>query len=245
MVAAVQNRILHMHIPKAGGTALRLAFEKATKGKMRAFTPWDEREYSSINPDDYDFYSGHFGFKTASRIGGDIIVVFRNPVDRFLSVYYFWRHLYAKGLQMDRNTTLAATYSLDEFVLIRDEPFFLEEFYNRMTFQVAYGYLVDHRRELRDARKTEDEIFQMAMQNLATFAVVGTQERLHEVERQLLSTFGIDLRIDKINVTPARSAAADISLRTLRKIQEWVYIDLELYEQASRLVATKSLPPLR
>ncbi len=224
------NRIIHVHVPKTAGTALRGAFEAAYGGELRSFPHRDERQYAGIKPDEYDFYSGHIGFKTASQIGGDIITVFRNPVDRFISVYYFWRQLYASGVEQSRNTTMATKYDLDQFVLIKDEPFLVEEFHNRVTWQMAHGGSLPHRLELRDQGKTEDEIYRAAVDNVATFAVVGVQERMEDFAAKLKRKFAIDLRIGRENVTQNKAEKLNIGIQTLRRIQDWVYMDLELYQ---------------
>jgi hypothetical protein len=235
-MARPPNRIVHIHIPKTAGTALRTAFERAYND-MRSFPHRDERRYGEFDPNEYDFYSGHIGFKTASEIGGDIITVFRNPVDRFISVYYFWRQLYANGIEQSRNTMLAAKYDLDQFVLIVDEPFLLEEFHNRATWQVAYGSSLKHRIELRSQGKSEDEIFRTALDNIETFAVVGTQERMGDFSAKLKQTFGVGLQIGRINVTENKAEKRDLRVQTLRRIQDWVYMDLELYQRVLEMLS--------
>ena len=143
------QRIVHIHIPKTAGTALRTAFGKQFEGRLRIFPYWHEPKYEGVNPADYDFYSGHIGFNTAERLKGDIVTVFRHPVDRFLSVYYFWRHLYDKGIEKTKNTELAYKFKLEDFVRIKDDPGLLEEFYNRCTLQIAYGSSINQRIEMR------------------------------------------------------------------------------------------------
>jgi Sulfotransferase family len=197
---------------------------------MRSFPHRDERRYADIDPNEYDFYSGHIGFKTASRIGGDMITVLRNPVDRFISVYYFWRQLYANGVEQSRNTSMAAKYDLDQFVLIRDEPFLMEEFYNRITWQVAHGSSIQLRLEMRSQGRSEDDIYQTAIDNIGMFAVVGTQERMSEFGDKLRQKYGIELQIKRENVTQNKAKKRDIKIQTLRQIQDWVYMDIELYQ---------------
>jgi hypothetical protein len=237
MPSTPPRRILHMHIPKTAGTALRSAFEAAGKGSLRIFPHWSEREYAEVNPDDYDFYSGHFGYQTAARIGGEVIAIYRHPVDRFASVYYFWRTLHARGVEISTNTKLATRYSLGEFAMIRDEPTLLEEFYNRMTWQTAHGSTLAHRRGLRETGATEDDVCRMAMANAAGFAVVGTQDQMGQVARRLAARFGVTLRIRQVNVTEERTVLADLGMDVIRRIHDWVQMDLHLYEHVSRLAA--------
>jgi hypothetical protein len=230
-------RILHLHIPKTAGTAFRSAFEKASNGTLRVFPYRDERQYAGINANQYDFFSGHFGFKTAARLGGQIITVLRNPVDRFVSVYYFWRQLSETGAEKSQKTMLAGRYSLAEFVKIKDEPTLLEAFYNTMTWQIAHGTSLALRRELRDMGKTDDDVFQLALTNLSAFSLVGVQERLALFENAVERQFSVPLKIKRENVTEARPAVKDIGVATIRAIQNWSFMDLELYQHAYKLVS--------
>ena len=230
-------RILHLHIPKTAGTAFRSAFEKASNGTLRIFPYRDERQYTGIDANKYDFFSGHFGFKTAARLGGQIITVLRNPVDRFVSVYYFWRQLSESGAEKNQKTMLASKYSLQEFVKIKDEPTLLEAFYNTMTWQIAHGTSLVLRRELRDMGKTDEDVFQLALTNLSGFSLVGVQERLGLFENAMERQFSVPLRIRRENVTEARPAVKDIGIATIREIQNWSFMDLELYQHAYKQFA--------
>lgn len=223
-----------MHIPKTAGTSLRHALQKSFGETLRVFPHYDERKYVNFNVADYDLYSGHFGFRTASQIGGDLITVFRHPADRFVSVYYFWRQLHERGVERSKNTLLASKYSLDDFVMIKDEPLLLEEFYNRITWQVAFGSQLEHRREWRNEGKTDDELLKTAISNLNGFSIIGNQERMDVFRKAVADKFSIALEIEKLNVTQKRTLLADVSVRTMREIQNWVSLDLELYRHVTR-----------
>jgi len=233
-MSTADSRILHLHIPKTAGTAIRQAFTIA-KGGMSVFPHYDERMYRDAVPDDYDLFSGHYGYATASRLGGRVISVFRNPFDRFVSVYYFWRQLHEQGVERTRKTELAVRFPLDEFVLISDDLILVEEFYNRMTWQVAYGSSIAHRHEQRAAGKSEEDIFATATKNLDEFALIGTQDRMGDFSAGLREKFGVSLNIKPINVTEKRQALADIKMSTRRRIYDWIYMDVALYERAEAL----------
>jgi hypothetical protein len=241
MNAVPTARILHLHIPKTAGTAFRSAFEKASNGTLRIFPHYDERHYAGIDASRYDFFSGHFGFKTAAQLGGQIVTVLRNPVDRFVSVYYFWRQLSETGAEKSQKTMLAGKYPLSEFVKIKDEPSLLEAFYNTMTWQIAHGTSLALRRELRDMGKTDDDIFQLALTNLSTFSLVGVQERLALFEIAVARQFSVALKIRRANVTEARPAVKDIGIATIRAIQNWSFMDLELYQHAYKHVSESAI----
>ena len=228
-------RLVHMHVPKTAGTALRSAFVKHFSGSCRIFPEWDEKKYKDVNVDDYDFFSGHFGFDTAKRLNGDIVTVLRHPVDRFLSVYYFWKQLYTTGVEKSSNTELAHRFDLADFVTLNDQLGLLEEFQNRCTFQIAYGSSLDHRRRLRLQGLSENQIFDMAVANLRSCKVVGIQENMPSFSTKIHQTYGIDLHIQPINVTKERVEVDAIPISVRRSIQKWVYMDLELYQEGLKL----------
>jgi hypothetical protein len=229
------RRVLHMHIPKTAGTALRTALGKAPEKKLRVFPHYDERQFLEADPAQWDVFSGHYGFKTASRLDGDIITVLRHPVDRFVSVYYFWRELLEKKVEVTRKTKLTKAFTLDDFVSLRDELPLIEEFFNRMTWQVAYGSSIEHRKELRDEGKTENDVLAMAVRNLQGFALVGLQNRLPEFSRAVEKRLGVTLKVGMVNVTASRPGVDELSVTTRRRIYDWVYLDLELYEAAEQI----------
>jgi hypothetical protein len=236
-------RIVHLHIPKTAGTALRTAFEKAANGTLRISPHFQEAKYADLDPSQFDFFSGHYGFKTAAKLDGQIITVVRNPIDRFVSLYYFLRQQFDQGREKGQRATLASRYSLSEFVKIRDEPSLLEPFYNTMTWQIACGVPLAQRRELRLMGKTDDDILQLALANLATFSLVGVQERLELFADSLAKKFSVALKIKKVNVTADRPASKDIGAATIDAIRDWTFMDHQLYERADKLVSQSVLDP--
>jgi hypothetical protein len=227
------RRVVHMHVPKTAGTALRIAFEQQYQ-PARRFTDFNEAKYKDIDPAQYDFFSGHFGFNVAERLGGEIVTVLRNPVDRFMSVYYFWRQLHETGVERSSNTVLASRFSLGQFALIKDHPGLLEECHNRVTWQIAFGSNLSQRQFLRSKGCDDDAVYSMATANLAKTAAVGVQEDLRSFTAQLKAKFGIDLALKRINITKQRPAVAEMSVATRRAIQDWVYMDTELYHHVLR-----------
>jgi len=241
---AAGTKIVHLHIPKTAGTALqsalRKAFERAAGRTLRVFPHFEEKRYINIDPAQYDFFSGHFGFKTAATLGGEVITVVRDPVDRFVSVYYFWRQLLENGREKSLKTLLASKYSLAEFVKIRDEPALLIALHNTMTWQIAHGASLGARRELRRLGKTDDDVYKLALANLSTFALVGIQERLELFEKALERKFSVSVEIKRRNVTATRASVIDISAATKRAIHDWSLMDMELYQEAHKLAAESS-----
>ncbi len=89
--------------------------------------------------------------------------------------------------------------------------------------------------ELRQQGKTEDDVFQAALRNLESCSVVGTQERLSDFGDELKHRYGVELQIERVNVTQNKAEKRDVRVQTIRRIQDWVYMDLELYQHVLTL----------
>jgi hypothetical protein len=179
--------------------------------------------------------SGHIGHAKASKLNGHIVSVFRHPVDRFISVYYFWRYLFNTNIEVREATIIASKYSLDQFVRIRDVFALSEELCNRMTYQVAHGFNSRDRQWLRTEGKTDEDIYRMAADNVSRFAVVGIQEDLVDFETKIRRHFGLDISIGAVNQNDERLPTHEISFAAKSRILEWVYMDMELYDHVVRL----------
>jgi hypothetical protein len=230
-MSTAETRILHLHIPKTAGTAIRVAFG-LPKHNLHVFPHYSEHLYKDAIADDYDVFSGHYGYDTAARLGGRIITVIRNPFDRFVSTYFFWRDLYERGIERSRHAELAARFPLEEFAQIVDDAAMLAEFHNRATWQIAGNTNLGYRTEQRSRGLTDEDVFALACRNLSGFALVGLQERMRDFKVGLERLFGIFIVIRQVNVTKERLALADIPLSTRRHIYRWIAVDMALYEQA-------------
>jgi len=237
------ERIVHLHIPKTAGNSLKTAMANCTTRPVRVFPHWQEEEYHSFAPEDYDFYSGHIGYETAAKLDGSIVSVFRHPVDRFVSVYYFWRYLHDSGIEVRQATIIANKYSLDQFARIKDVYALTEELCNRMTYQTAFGTSARHREMLRTQGRTDEDIFQMAKRNVETFSIVGVQENMADFEAKIERRYGVDITLGSINQNEQRIPIQDISFGTKTRILEWVYMDMELYDHVLQICRERADPP--
>jgi hypothetical protein len=236
------ERLVHLHIPKTAGNSLKTAMANCTTRTVRVFPHWQEENYHSFALEDYDFYSGHIGYETASKLGGSIVSVFRHPVDRFISVYYFWRYLHDAGIEVRQATIIANKYSLDQFARIKDVYALTEELCNRMTYQTAFGASARHRELLRTQGRTDEDIFQMARRNVDTFSVIGVQENMQDFETKIERRYGVDITLGSINQNEQRIPIQDISFGTKSRILEWVYMDMELYDHVLQLCRERAEP---
>ena len=88
------TKVVFLHIPKTAGTVvheiLAARFEKAEicPERFRGLG-----KYSVEELEKFRYFSGHFTMSQVDRIPGKkfVFTIVRNPVDRILSLYYFWR----------------------------------------------------------------------------------------------------------------------------------------------------------
>ena len=236
-MSTAETRILHVHIEKTGGTALRMALQRALGPGARRFPQHHESKLADIVPDEWDLISGHFGYGRVKPLGGRVVVLLRDPVDRFMSVYYYWREVHAKGVNTTRQTKLATDYTLDGFIAVKDDVSLLEQFFNRMTWQLADTFSMNGRHRLRAEGITDNDLLALAVQNLRACDVVGVQERMDAFAGRFERRIGQPLVIEKLNVTQNREPLAALPSQTRRRIMEWIYLDVELYQAACALAA--------
>jgi hypothetical protein len=225
-------KFIHLHIPKTAGTSLRESLQLAHPDLkvLHAGEP-----VPTPLPAGTDVLSGHFSHAEAIAHGTpeQIVTVLRHPVDRFVSIYFFWRELYAKGIEQTRKTTLAHALPLREFALALDEPELASELFNRMSWQLHSSFRLMNRFEMRRATGlTLDALAQGALDNLRRYAVVGFQDSYGDFVGALNDRFGLAIQNRKINVTARRSAMEDLSHGELSAILPWIAADMQVYRAA-------------
>ena len=221
-------KFVHLHIPKTAGTSLRESIALAHPDLKVQQIP----DPQQVQPDaDTDVISGHFSFDNAEEYGKPVITVLRHPVDRFVSIYFFWRQLYERDIERTRKTSLAHHLSLLEFAKAFDEPELASELYNRMAWQVHSDFRLMRRFQMRCNRGVDTgALIDGALNNLRDFAVVGFQDRYGEFIESVNGHFGLQIENRKVNVTERRSAMEDLSRDELRAILAWVEADMEIYQ---------------
>jgi hypothetical protein len=229
--------LFFVHIPKTAGTSLVTAMQ--AHFLPNRICP---REYTEalgrLDPVElrwqYDFIPAHTGMDVAERIGTDLVTVLREPTDRVLSLYNYWRSVpdesavvYESG-KVDPAVSLAKSLSFRDFIL-SDHPRILHDINNGQTFQIASSNNAIGRRAL--AGKDAAEILQIAQDNLQKMQAVGRTENLDVFRQQMLENLDMKLDIPFHNKTQKsfidRQKLDPAVQARLRELNE---LDYALYE---------------
>lgn len=219
-------RLVHIHIPKTAGTSLNVALQQNFPSSRQCYATYSE-EFSKIDITKYDFFAGHIGFDLAKSLNARTITVLRDPIDRFVSVYWFWRQIREQENRPELGPMAAAALSLEEFVERFDSPPMLEEFYDRMTWQLHSDFRIHQRHKHITVPRAD--LLAGAKKNLKTVDVVGRQEDMDGLAAQCKKVLGIEIEVGRTNVTAHRTRKDDMSRILRRRISDWVQLDLELY----------------
>ena len=203
--------------------------------------------YDDDDPDDAAlnaarFVFGHVTMSIADRFERRpfTVTVLRNPIERALSTYSYFRALNPKneqpGVQLDdglerRNEVvpLCKQHSIDEF--IRVAPDLAEHYLGNLQARMLCG--------TRFGRT--DESLEDALGALHRCDFVGLAERLDESARWLVRRLGwAELTpLPRTNVSDTRLRSEQISPRTMDALLELTSVDRDLYARAVRLYESR------
>lgn len=88
------SKIVFLHIPKTGGTSVHeFLTAKFPKNEICPDRLNTLKEHTQDQLDKYSFFSGHYDIDSVAYIPGNkkIFTFLRDPKERLLSLYYFWR----------------------------------------------------------------------------------------------------------------------------------------------------------
>ena len=197
----LEPTLVFLHIPKTGGTSLYHLF--ADNFPEQAICPERFSHLHLYSVDDlrqWRFFSGHFNADEIKRIPGRVflVTVFRDPIDRLLSLYYFWKRQTNEFIDQNGLDYLRITKDGTLLDFLRsDHPAIVYAPHNSMVTQLAGavtttpdGYsLIKSPQEIE--RLSEAQLFSRALKNLLSFDVVGDISELSLVYERVASVFGM------------------------------------------------------
>ncbi|MBY0159621.1 MULTISPECIES: sulfotransferase family 2 domain-containing protein [Cytobacillus] len=221
-----EKLIIFLHIPKTGGSTLNYIFRKHYSEKeifdhveidkmIEQYNRLDDAERQTLKAiSGHHFYGIHEHFLKPCLY----FTMLREPIDRVISLYYFLREY--PGYYQDNMKNM----SLEEY--IEWDP----QARNGQTLQLCGSQNLAN--------------LQKAKENLETFPVFGITEKFNESLYLLKRNFGwSNIDYTKKNITRVRPSLQEVPAKTIKKIEQYNQLDIELYRFAEKKL-TKQLEQL-
>lgn len=218
------QKILHFHIPKTGGTAIRhYLIDQVGVARVSSSIVGLRMQDALLRWGDFDVMGGHFIAHQGDRLPSDRykIVVFRDPIDRFLSEYCYSRTDNADRLL----STKLHSLELDAF-LESMSPRQLEAL--SLQMEILYPFGTSSHSELSTSEKLT-----AAITALNQFQLVGIQDELEDFACMLEASFRWPSKsLGRKNVTSCRIPSTGLSSGQTRKLHTLLESEFELYHRA-------------
>jgi hypothetical protein len=225
-------RLLFLHIPKAGGSALGGALGNRFAADQCLWLYYrDDAADEELNG--ARFVCGHVSMSLADRFDQPpyVITVLRDPIERALSVYSRFREFdrpFPDRAELERNTKarrLAQQHSIDEF--IRLAPDLAEHYFGNWQARMLGGNTPDR----------ADEVLEDAVAGLHRCDLVGLAERQDEFVDRLTDRLGWAklTPLPEANPTSARLRRQQVPDEAMEVLLDLTSVDRELYAEAVKL----------
>jgi hypothetical protein len=226
-----------IHVPKAGGTSVsELLFEIMEpvypREKLLDYPLFHEIE----KPEEQSLFISHFGYNFFRGAGGYSMTILRDPVERVLSLYSYWKNPDGKSPPGD---PLPEGMSLAEF-LASDRDDIWANIRDAQTWQLAFSLDADTRRRLPGLRSFE--LLDIAKANIDRIDVVGVIEKPEQIISQLQALFPEKhgLTLERYNRTAERVAIEDADPADIKTIREMTFTDALLYKYAAQVASRRA-----
>jgi hypothetical protein len=239
---AGEKKLIFLHIPKTAGTTLKTIigrqyqpFEIAkcyyhAPGRTLAGALDRLRSFSPEQAAGIRIIVGHVGYGLHEHLGwpSDYFTMLREPVERVISSYYQTRRARNDSLKNE-----AQRLSLRDFVASG-----LRTALDNGQTRMLSGAAVEE--DLLGKKvpygQCNREMLERAQSNLNKFVAVGISERFDESLMVFKRALGwTNIYYVKANVGRNKTPRQEISKDTLKCIERYNELDLELYERARKL----------
>jgi len=239
---SISEKFVFVHVPKTAGTSFRkLLVDIFTEDQVSPqFMAKPLTDEDATRLDRFQVIAGHVSFADVYKYFPDrrLITFLREPVDRCLSIYGFYREMKGHPLiplneiLYENNpfeaTSLAKQLSPDEF-FDTNHPHIMQNVSNRTVWQLGHYASVERRIGFADS-----EILEAAKSNLKQCDFVGFFENLDNDVAYFLKKFKIsdNVVLPKINRTITAVRKSQISQELVEKISKLNELDNEIYKWA-------------
>ena len=221
-----KEKYVFLHIGKTAGTSVRDAISSQFRKDEVCRLPFSQqiRDLPEAERQRYRLFCAHVGYQQATELGNRIFTVLRDPVDRVLSLYYYWQEVDGDF----GGPALTKGMNLEEFLESKTGAV-VQDVYNTQTWQLAFAHDGKTRKAISQTH-SPDQIYKQAIVNLEKLDVVGVQELLGSFMTKLDNVYGWTLpALGKTNVTASRARREEIPIKIRKRIQQKVCMDIELY----------------
>lgn len=229
--------IFFLHVPKTAGTSVRHFLEAPLRRQeihrvMSAPNEIQRRRRERFDPT-IKFVSGHVPYWFGDALPGRQTLLFvRNPVERVLSTYYFWRSQPAPAPEdLSEDAELLRTIanvSLEEFVFTEDATW-------RGGINNYACRMVGHAQPWTLALPFDDQTQKLALERVESIEMIGVVERTNESLAVIARHLGLPFEsaLPSQNVTQGRPKSTDTSHSIIGAIQDANEGDIVLWERAN------------
>lgn len=223
------------HILKTAGSSMQVFLSEAFGPEKVTPTQRSQKLASVLSLyKDHQVIIGHFNFMPGEALPNDYIsaTVFRNPMDRTLSQYYF-QIFDVPDFQLLPVELKCKTLPIEQAFF---DPEICRHFANYQAVHFASFF------HPTPQSLPEEELLHLAKRGLDQYDLVGTTERLSEFCEELRRIFDLpkDVMLKRVNVTSTRKRFSELPTELQRRIEEINRVDMELWHYAEQLFETKT-----
>lgn len=246
-MTSTKTRLIFDHLPKTAGTSIVAAFSSAF-GESADLAGVSNMHFQTVrSAGSRRLLAGHLWFAPGETLadGWYYCTLLRDPIDRFLSQYWFYR-AFARQLPRDPDGGIlspdlqvraAGTLELEEF-LEQDDPRIKRSFTNVQAVHFAQRVCNDPQILAGKA------MLDAAIEALEEYDLVGAFEDLQGFVDAACRDLGLEsVELPRLNVTPERRRPVDTPKHLLRQLRLANEVDLDLYDWARKRFFEKKYAP--
>lgn len=232
------SQILFFHVPKAAGTSVRHYLLDAHPNKkhiqIERDAAWEKMTDEELSS--YEIITGHLGWRITQRIPQSTRITFlRDPFERALSMYLFWKN----NLKQDK----PYMRSFKAFLEMADNH---AEIRGVLANGQAWQFYYDWPIAQREAKMPIDDeaLLAGALEHLSTFDFIGFQETLDDDLTTMASHFNwpAPTQVYRANKTLNKPSKVGFHPETPGMVREMCAVDYELLERVRGIHVQTNAP---